>query len=259
MRLTDFQALSFDCYGTLIDWEAGLGGVLSPWARSAGLDLDDEALLAAYSRHEADAETACPGERYPDILARSMRALGAELSSPVSHADADRLAHSVPDWPAFADSAAALAALSQRFKLIIVSNVDRASFAASNRRLGVEFASVITAEDVGSYKPSPRNFEALVAEAGRLGVPEGTLLHVAQSLFHDHVPAQQAGLPTVWINRRKGRPGWGATPAPPAPVVPDWEFASMAALADAVANDAAAGDAAAGDAGPSDAGPDSPA
>jgi putative hydrolase of the HAD superfamily len=235
--LTEFQAMSFDCYGTLIDWEAGLARVLTPWARSARLDLDDEALLAAYSRHEAQAEAAYPEEPYPEILARSMRALGSELGSPVSPEDEQRLARSVPDWPAFADSAAALAALSQRFKLIILSNVDRASFAASNRRLGVQFSAVITAQDVGSYKPSPRNFESLLAEATRLGVEDGTLLHVAQSLFHDHVPARQAGLPTAWINRRKGRPGWGATPAPDAPVVPDWEFSSMAALADAVAAD----------------------
>jgi 2-haloacid dehalogenase len=235
VRLTEFQALSFDCYGTLIDWEAGLINVLSPWARSAGVDLDDEALLAAYSRHEAEAEVSYPAEPYPHILARSMRALGSELGSPASPDDAERLARSVPDWPAFADSAAALAALGRRFKLIILSNVDRASFAASSRRLGVEFSAVITAEDVGSYKPSPRNFAALLAEARRLGIEDGKLLHVAQSLFHDHVPARQAGLPTAWINRRSGRPGWGATPAPPAPVVPDWEFPSMAALAAAVA------------------------
>jgi 2-haloacid dehalogenase len=235
MRLTEFQAMSFDCYGTLIDWETGLAGVLTPWARSAGLELDDEAMLTAYSRYEADAEAMYPREAYPEILARSMRALGDELGTPVSADDAQRLACSVPDWPAFADSAAALTALSRRFRLIILSNVDRTSFAASNQRLGVQFSAVITAQDVGSYKPSPRNFECLLAEATRLGVEDGKLLHVAQSLFHDHVPARQAGLPTAWINRRKGRPGWGATPAPAAAVVPDWEFASMAALADAVA------------------------
>jgi 2-haloacid dehalogenase len=239
VRLTDFSAMSFDCYGTLIDWEAGLACVLTPWARSAGLDFDDQVLLAAYSRHEAEAEAGYPDEPYPEILARSMRALGSELGARVNPEDAQRLARSVPDWPAFADSASALATLSQRFKLIILSNVDRASFAASNRRLGVQFSAVITAQDVGSYKPSPRNFESLLAEAARLGVEDGKLLHVAQSLFHDHVPAQQAGLPTAWINRRKGRPGWGATPAPAAPVVPDWEFASMAGLADAVAAEGA--------------------
>jgi putative hydrolase of the HAD superfamily len=168
-----------------------------------------------------------------------MRALGSELGSPVSPEDAQRLGRSVPGWPAFADSGDALAALSRRFKLVILSNVDRASFAASNQRLGVRFSAVITAQDVGSYKPSSRNFESLLAEASRLGIGDGKLLHVAQSLFHDHVPAQQAGLRTVWINRRKGRPGWGATPAPSAAVVPDWEFSSMGALADAVAAESA--------------------
>ena len=237
MRLTEFQAMSFDCYGTLIDWEVGLASVLTPWARSTGLDLDADALLAAYSRHEAEAEAAYPQEEYPQILARSMRAVGSELGAQVSPDDAQRLARSVPDWPAFADSADALAALSRRFKLIILSNVDRASFAASSQRLGVRFSAVITAQDVGSYKPSSRNFEALLSEATRLGIADGKLLHVAQSLFHDHVPAQLAGLRTVWINRRAGRPGWGATPAPEAPVVPDWEFSSMAALAYAVATE----------------------
>jgi 2-haloacid dehalogenase len=235
MELADFEALSFDCYGTLIDWEAGLAAVLGPWARSRGLDLSDEALLAAYSGHESRAEAEHPGEVYPAILARSLRGLGRELGAEVSDEDAGRLARCVPDWPAFPDSRAALADLAGRYRLIIVSNVDRDSFAASSRRLGVTFTSVITAQDVGSYKPSPCNFDALLAETDRLGVPRGRLLHVAQSLFHDHVPAQRAGLPTVWINRRHDRPGWGATPEPPAEVRPDWEFASMRAFAAAAA------------------------
>jgi 2-haloacid dehalogenase len=212
VELTDFEALSFDCYGTLIDWEAGLLAVFGPWARARGLDMTGE-----------------------ELLARSMRFLGDALGAEVTADDAARLAASVPDWPAFPDSHDALAALGQRFKLIILSNVDRASFAGSNARLGVEFAKVITAQDVGSYKPSPLNFEALAREAARLGIRPGGLLHVAQSLFHDHVPAQRAGLPTVWIHRRHDRGGWGATPEPPAPVTPDWEFPSMAAFTAAVA------------------------
>ena len=235
MGLTDFDALSFDCYGTLIDWEAGIAAVLSRWARSRRLSLDEEALLAAFSRHEAAVEAARPQDLYPAILARSMRDLGSELGAEVSEQDARTLALSVPSWPAFPDSRDALSALGERYKLIILSNVDRDSFAGSNRRLGARFTSILTAQDVGSYKPSPRSFEALAAEASRLGIPEGRLLHVAQSLFHDHVPAKKAGLPTAWINRRHDRRGWGATPAPPAHVAPDWEFPSMAAFADAVA------------------------
>jgi 2-haloacid dehalogenase len=238
VRISEFEAVSFDCYGTLIDWEAGLAAVLGPWARSRGLTLDDEALLAAYARHESQAESRQPAAPYPDVLASSFAALGRELGAEVTADDAQRLARSVPDWPAFDDSPAALAALGRRFKLIILSNVDRRSFAGSNPRLGVTFDSVLTAEDIGSYKPSAQNFDALLAETRRLGVADGKLLHAAQSLFHDHVPAKRAGLATAWINRRHDRAGWGATPEPAAGVTPDWEFPSMAAFAAAVEADA---------------------
>jgi 2-haloalkanoic acid dehalogenase type II len=234
LKISDFEALSFDCYGTLIDWEAGIAAVLGAWAKRRGLDLDEEQLLTAYSAHEAAAEIEHPTALYPEILARSIRSLGEELGAPVTDEDAAALATSVPDWPAFDDSNIALIRLGERFKLIVLSNVDRASFAGSQARLGVEFTSVLTAQDVGSYKPAPRNFEALVAETRRLGVADGKLLHVAQSLFHDHVPAKLAGLPTAWINRRHDRPGWGATPRPRAEVKPDWEFRSMAVFAAAV-------------------------
>lgn len=220
-----------DCYGTLIDWERGLAEVLVPWAEVCGLDLGQEALLTAYARHEARAEDASPHDLYPAIVARSFRGLGAEFGAEVSDGDAHRLARSVANWPAFGDSRDALSALAGRYKLIVLSNVDRDSFAASAKRLGGTFDSVLTAQDIGSYKPSPRNFAALLAEAGRLGIRPGRLLHVAQSLFHDHVPAQAAGLATAWINRRHDEPGWGATPPPPAAITPDWEFPSMAAFA----------------------------
>jgi 2-haloacid dehalogenase len=238
--LNEFEALSFDCYGTLIDWESGIAAVLGPWSRARGLDLDDESLLAAFARHEARAEQEHATDIYPAILARSFRDLGVELGVEVSDTDAAALGVSVGSWPAFPDSHDALVTLEQRYKLIILSNVDRHSFAASEERLGVTFSAVVTAEDVGSYKPAKANFEALLETASGLGVGEGRLLHVAQSLFHDHVPAKGLGLPTVWINRRHGRPGWGATPAPVAPVEPDWEFPSLRAFTDAVSSGAAA-------------------
>lgn len=233
MNLNDFDALSFDCYGTLIDWEAGIGSVLTAWAKRRGLTMSEEELLTAYADIEAAMEEEFPRELYPQILARSFTALGNALGVEVTAEDAQALATSVPDWPAFADSPEALARLAKKYKLIILSNIDNESFAGSNARLGVEFTSILTAENIGSYKPSPRNFAALDAERERLGIAPGRLLHVAQSLFHDHVPAKEAGLTTVWINRRHDRPGWGATPAPPAPVTPDWEFTSMAEFADA--------------------------
>jgi len=231
VNFDDYEALSFDCYGTLIDWEAGIAAVLAPWAREQGLDLTAEDLLLTYADNEAAVERETPTALYPDVLATAFRRTGDHLARPVSDDWAQRLGNSVPDWPAFPDSADALARLAKRYRLIILSNVHRDGFAGSNRHLHGEFAAIITAQDLGSYKPAQRNFDALLAEAARLGVGDGKLLHVAQSLFHDHVPAKRAGLPTVWINRRHDRPGWGATPAPPDAVTPDAEYPSMAAFA----------------------------
>jgi len=233
MDLTAFKALSFDCYGTLIDWESGLAAVLSPWARSEGLSLSDEELLLAYSSHEADVE-AETFRLYPDVLAEAFRRTGAELGRSVSAEWAARLGASVPDWPAFPDSADALARLASRYKLIILSNVHRDGFAGSNRWLRGDFAAIITAEDVGAYKPSENHFRALDSTLDSLGVERSGLLHVAQSLFHDHVPARREGLPSVWINRRHDRPGWGATPQPSGEFSYDLEFGSMGEFADAV-------------------------
>lgn len=232
--LTSFKALSFDCYGTLIDWEAGIAAVLSPWAAERGLGLSDEELLVAYADHEAAVEREAPATRYPEVLAEAFRRTGAGLGAAVSDDWAGRLAESVPDWPAFPDSADALARLAEHYRLIILSNVHRDGFAGSNKRLNGTFAAIITAEDVGAYKPAGNHFRALDKTLPSLGVARAELLHVAQSLFHDHVPAKREGLPSVWINRRHDRPGWGATPEPGGDWSYDLEFPSMGAFADAV-------------------------
>ena len=234
MDLTRYKALSFDCYGTLIDWEAGIAAVLRPWASEQGLDLDDEELLLAYAGNESDVERDMPTALYPDVLAEAFRRTGERLGKPVSDQWAARLGQSVPDWPAFPDSAEALARLATRYQLIILSNVHRDGFAGSNRRLRGDFAAIITAEDVGAYKPAANHFHALDATLADLGLDRAKLLHVAQSLFHDHVPARREGLPSVWINRRHDRPGWGATPQPSEEWTYDLEFTSMAGFADAV-------------------------
>jgi len=231
MDLAGYKALSFDCYGTLIDWEAGIAAVLVPWATEVGLDLDAERLLAAYAGNEAEVERDHPSAPYPEVLATAFRRTGETLGRPVGDAWARRLGGSVPDWPAFPDSAAALASLSTHYALLIVSNVHRAGFAGSNRHLRRRFAAVITAEDVGAYKPAGDHFRALIDTLDNLGIARGELLHVAQSLFHDHVPARKAGLASVWINRRHDRPGWGATPEPSEAWSYDLELRSLAELA----------------------------
>jgi 2-haloalkanoic acid dehalogenase type II len=234
MKITDYEALSFDCYGTLIDWEAGIGAVLRDWADRRGLDMSTEDLLVAYAGQEAEAARNHPTDPYPSILSRAMRGLGKELGTEVSFDDSHALATSVPDWPAFPDSQEALQRLGEHFKLTILSNIDNDGFAASNAKLGVTFDAILTAEDIGSYKPAEGNFDALDHQVDSMGIPRDKLLHVAQSLFHDHVPAKSRGMATVWINRRHADPGWGATPNPQADVTPDWTFTSMAEFADAV-------------------------
>ena len=234
LDLTRFQALSFDCYGTLIDWEAGIAAVLAPWAREHGLELSDEQLLLAYADNEAAVEAEQPAALYPEVLATAFRRTGESLGAEVGDEWAKRLGGSVPDWPAFPDSADALTRLARHCSLIILSNVHRAGFAGSNERLHGDFAAIITAEDVGAYKPAENHFRALDATLAELGIERAGLLHVAQSLFHDHVPAKREGLPSVWINRRHDRPGWGATPEPAGEWSFDLEFPSMAAFADAM-------------------------
>jgi 2-haloacid dehalogenase len=234
LDLTRYKALSFDCYGTLIDWETGIAAVLVPWAREQALELADEELLTAYAENEAAVAEANPLALYPEVLAAAFRGTGYGLGRPVSDEWARRLGASVPDWPAFPDSADALARLAGRYQLVILSNVHRDGFAGSNRQLRGDFAAIITAEDVGAYKPAENHFRALDVTLGRLGVERTELLHVAQSLFHDHVPAKREGLPSVWINRRHDRPGWGATPEPADEWTYDLEFHTMGDFADAV-------------------------
>jgi 2-haloacid dehalogenase len=140
---------------------------------------------------------------------------------------------SVGDWPAFADSTASLSYLKQFYKLVILSNVDRKSFAQSNRRLGVAFDAVYTAEDIGSYKPDLGNFRYMIGALKNSGHPERDILHIAQSLFHDHAPANAVGLRSAWIDRRRDAVGAGATPPPPEGVRYDFRFVSMAELVEA--------------------------
>jgi 2-haloacid dehalogenase len=229
-----FKALSFDCYGTLIDWETGITRALEPWIARHGLRLSRDEVLDAFSANETVVQSERPRARYPDVLGEVLRRIGARVGAGVSAAEAAAFGASVGDWPAFPDSAASLLRLHTRFALIILSNVDRQSFARSSRQLGVTFDRIVTAEDVGSYKPAPGNFAALLDVVDDLGFARNQLLHVAESLYHDHAPARQAGIRSVWIHRRHAADGFGATPAPAASVVPDWRFTSMAAFADAV-------------------------
>ena len=228
-----YRALTFDCYGTLIDWETGILAALRPWAARHSISLDDDALLAAFGEAEFRIEMGAPRTLYPEVLRATQRALAERFGAAREEEEAERVARSVRDWPAFPDSPTALAYLKGHYKLVIVSNVDRASFAESNKKLGVEFDAIVTAEDVGSYKPNPAHFHEAFKRLGAIGVHRAEILHVAQSLFHDHVPAKGLGMTTIWINRRAGKRGWGATRPPESAVTPDAEFPSLGAMAEA--------------------------
>jgi 2-haloacid dehalogenase len=223
-----FSVLTFDCYGTLVDWEAGLLAAFHA-AHPAGWPAADEELLERYAAHEATVERG-PYRPYRELVGEGLRAVAAEYGMPVSAEAVVRFGESVRDWPPFPDSADALRRLAGRFNLGVITNCDDDLFEASRERLGVRFAWVVTAQQVGSYKPSRATFEAAFAAIGR---PREQILHVAQSLFHDHVPAKALGLTTVWIDRRGDRPGSGATP--PADATPDATFPSMASFAAAAA------------------------
>lgn len=221
-----FDALTFDTYGTLIDWERGILDALQPVLSRDDVDAGDEDLLALYAKHEAAVEAGVY-RTYREVLAASVRGLCADLGvDPADEAVAD-FAGSVGAWPAFPDSAAALRRLSRRFRLGVLTNCDDDLFARSNRRLGVTFDWVVTAQQARGYKPRPENFELLFRT---VDVPRERILHVAQSLYHDHMPAKSLGMTTAWIDRRHDKAGFGATP--PADATPDLVAPDMRTFAD---------------------------
>jgi 2-haloalkanoic acid dehalogenase type II len=233
MNLRDFDTLTFDCYGTLIDWESGLFAAFQPLIARAGVTLDRDSVLAAFAIHESAQQAATPDLRYADLLALVHGQLARSWGVAGDAAEDGRFGASVGDWPAFPDTVDALRYLKQHYRLVILSNVDRDSFQRSVVRLGVAFDAVHTAQDIGSYKPDPRNFAYLIEHLAAQGTPRDRILHTAQSLFHDHAPANAAGLASAWIDRRHDKPGFGATAVPPAGVRWDFRFTSMAEMAEA--------------------------
>lgn len=239
-RLHDYSALSFDCYGTLIDWESGIWNAFLPVLISNDAVIDRQDVLREFANEEGRLQQAHPTLAYPRILELVHERLATTFGLSAATAMREGFGESVRRWPAFPDSAPALKRLQRRFRLVILSNVDRQSFAASNDKLDVEFDAVYTAEDIGSYKPSPANFEYLIEHVkSDLSLERTDILHTAQSMFHDHVPAKQFGLATAWIDRQNlaGGGGWGATAVVSDVPQPDFRFASLDEMADAVEAD----------------------
>jgi len=214
-----YDALTFDCYGTLIDWERGLGDAFEAAARADGVALDRQAALAAY--HEIEPRVQAERyRRYHDVLALTARRVAERLGWALAPGREQFLPESLPSWPPFADTNAALRRLAEAgHRLAILSNVDDDLLAGTRRHFAVDFEFVITAEQVGAYKPAPAHFETARKRLG--GV---SWLHCAQSYFHDIVPARRLGIASAWINRVRQR----ATGDERA----DVEFQSLAEAAD---------------------------
>lgn len=233
MQLSDFSVLTFDCYGTLIDWESGMIAALAPLTDQLDAPLSRDQILAAHARHESGQQRQTPTKRYQDVLQLVYRRLAEAWGLAVTWEACVRYGESVRHWPAFPDSKEALRQLKERYQLVILSNVDQQSFAGSNARLGIEFDAIYTAEDIGSYKPADANFDYMLRRLSQNGVLKSDILHVAESLFHDHVPAKRQGLANCWIYRRHGQDGFGATMDPGEMPEIDFKFNSMAAFSQA--------------------------
>jgi 2-haloalkanoic acid dehalogenase type II len=235
VRLTDFEVLSFGCYGTLIDRDSGIYAALRPLLEAGHVTLGREEVLAVFSRHEAAQQTETPEMLYSEVLAQVHRRLASEWGVLASDDDHALFGTSVSQWPVFVDTPAALQYLKRYFKLVVLSNVDRAGFAASSRRLEVRFDEVLTAEDAGSYKPALANFRRLVSQVGKMGLERHQILHAAENAARDLAPAARCGLATAWIDRASDRAGVDATVegGPPAAESVRYEF-RFASLVDMV-------------------------
>jgi 2-haloacid dehalogenase len=226
-----FEILTFDCYGTLINWEEGIFAALRPILAAHSTPLDDAALLKLYGDFELRAEQP-PFQKYQDVLASVVRQFGSELGFEPTAAEVRSLPQSLPGWKPWPDTVAALRQLKAKFRLAILSNVDDDLFAATQPQLGVAFDEVITAQQAQAYKPSLKLFELALS---RIDAPAHRVLHIGQSIYHDVIPAQSLGLATVWINRPSARPGVGAVRA--ANAQPDLTFTGLAELAAAAVQD----------------------
>jgi 2-haloacid dehalogenase len=221
-----YSVLTFDCYGTLIDWERGILSALRPVMAYHEIEIADAELLTLYARFESEAE--CGQYRpYREVLREVVRQFGEHLDFTPDLDELDGLADSIKHWPPFEDTVDSLHKLKSRYKLAIVSNIDDDLFAGSQRLLKVDFDYVITAAQAKAYKPSHVVFQKAFET---IEEPKDKILHVAQSLFHDHVPARELGLGSVWINRRSSVPGSGATPQ--AAVQVDTVFPDLASMVD---------------------------
>jgi putative hydrolase of the HAD superfamily len=234
MALADRRILTFDVVGTLIDFEAGILGCLREIVDRAGKDLPDPTLLAAFARAEDAQQQVSPAMAFTQMLNPIYARMASDLGLPWENGEADRLAASIPEWPAFSDAIDGLARLGARYRLVALTNADNWALEHMSRTLGDPFDDGVTAEDVGANKPDPQVFAYCRGRQSVHGYALADFLHVAQSQYHDIGVAKRLGFEVCWIERRRGQQGSGATPPPAALTTPDHHFSSIAELVAAV-------------------------
>jgi 2-haloalkanoic acid dehalogenase type II len=225
-----FRAVTFDCYGTLVDWETGIGAAVAELLTPRGIARPTADVLESFARHEAESEARTPILPYHALLRDVIAAVGRDLGVDFDDRDTLAFADSIGRWPLFADVLPALKRLRESMVVGILSNVDWRSFRKTEPAFAGSVEIFCLAEDIGAYKPSPVAFQALLARLANRGIAVTEVLHVAQSLFHDHAPASQLGIATCWVDRRHGQAGHGAVIAPLGQVRPDHRITSLTEL-----------------------------
>ncbi len=223
-----YKALTFDCYGTLIDWDSGIADVIRPWLQEMQSAVPADVVISTFALMQARHQQTRPALLYPEVLRRSWRDIEEQFGWEENTTRADAFARSVPCWPPFVDTVESLRYLARFYRLGILSNVDNASLAGTLKLLDVPIAFTVTAEDVGSYKPGLPHFDAAFRRLADDAIAKHEILHVAQSKHHDIVPGRRLDLATVWVDRRHGRKGTGATLA--ASAEPTLRVTSLAEL-----------------------------
>ena len=234
MKLSDYKLLTFDTYGTLIDWESGIYNALQPLLDKLPLKLGRDEVIELFAEFESQQQRDTPAQIYISLFSDVSRLIAKKWQIKLSDEEAATFGRSVKHWPAFDDAAESLKYLRQHYRMATLTNCDRISYMGSNSRLEIEWDAIYTAQDAGHYKPNLRNFEFMFENARRdLGILPGEILHVAQSLTHDMIPASKMGMTKVWINRRHDAEGFGATSPPTDDYSVEWEFNSMAEFVEA--------------------------
>ncbi len=232
-KLSEFTTLTFDCYGTLIDWESGIFDALNPLIVKANSHSDRGLWLSMFAEVESKVQSESPNLAYPEVLKKVHSEIAVRFNLVKTDELDSQFGSSIKNWPAFEDCQQSLQYLKQHFRLIILSNIDNASFAMSNQHLKVDFDAIYTAEQIGSYKPNPANFRYMLSNLSSMGIKKSDILHTAQSLYHDMVPATEMGMATCWIDRRAGQSGSGATPTTDSKVTVDFRFESLVEMVNA--------------------------